>query len=117
VRKPLKEHIIFDKIAEYLNVNYIYADEPSRYSEIQDLLMSQGRNNKITSGDLAKIIPQEWLLQLREAALEVDDDRILQLISEIPSIYADSANELIRLVRQFCFDEILELTQPNIYCL
>jgi two-component system sensor histidine kinase/response regulator len=75
--------------------------------------MSQGKDDTITSGDLAKITPEDWLLQLCQAALEVDGDRIIQVITHILSAYTDIANDITKLVRRFRFDEILELAAPK----
>ena len=52
-------------------------------------------------------MPSEWLAELRQAALAVDGDRILQLSEEIPAEEQSIADLLDELVRRFCFDEIL----------
>lgn len=37
------------------------------------------------------------------------DDRLLQLLEQIPAEEQSMANQLSKLVRRLCFDEILEL--------
>jgi two-component system sensor histidine kinase/response regulator len=41
----------------------------------------------------------------------VDADKIVQLIAQIPEADLSLAEGLTELVRHFCFDEILELTE------
>lgn len=56
-------------------------------------------------------MPVEWVAELNQAALEVDAERIFQLIEQIPPTHLDLAQGLTDLVNRFCFDEILEFTQ------
>ncbi|WP_414644156.1 response regulator [Allocoleopsis sp.] len=110
VRKPFREQTIFEKMAEYLGVQYIYEqDTNSRGLQEQT---SQGDGKNLTSDDLA-VMPADWVTQLNQAAVEVDGDRILQLIEQIPASHLTLAEKLTDLVRRFCFDEILELTEEN----
>lgn len=48
----------------------------------------------------------EWIGELNQAAVEVDSDRILQLIEEIPATHPHLAAGLTDLVRSFCKDII-----------
>jgi predicted ATPase/signal transduction histidine kinase/CheY-like chemotaxis protein/tRNA A-37 threonylcarbamoyl transferase component Bud32 len=104
VRKPFPEQIIFEKMAEYLGVEYIYeaAEISAHDSQVKNQLP---RNLNVMSG--------EWKQQLYQAALEVDADKILQLITEIPSEHITLKEEITQLVTNFCFDEILAMIPEN----
>lgn len=100
IRKPFRESIIFEKMAEHLGVQYVYAD----VSEALD----QAPTPSLVPASL-QMMPPDWLADLRQAAFAIDDDRLLQLIEQIPAEEQSIANQLSELVRRFCFDEILEL--------
>jgi PAS domain S-box-containing protein len=110
VRKPFREQVIFEKMAEYLGVRYVY--EHNTDSQGMQKQMSGGKGKNLTSDDLA-VMPAEWVAQLHQAALEVDADPIFQLIEQIPQSHPALAKGLTDLVHRFRFDEILELTQEN----
>ena len=102
VRKPFREAIIFDKLTEHLGVRYVYEQEqPQEPRDTSDSVAIRPASLQTMSA--------EWIANLHQAALEVDGDRILQLIEQIPSEQRSLAEQLTELVRQFCFDEILEL--------
>ncbi|MEH2139052.1 PAS domain S-box protein [Nostoc sp.] len=109
VRKPFREQVIFEKIAEYLQVDYIYAQENSE-AEIDN----NSENIQSSILDLHSclmVMPTEWLVELNQAAFEIDAERIFQLIKQIPPTHSVWAEKLANLVRCFCFDEILDLTE------
>jgi two-component system, sensor histidine kinase and response regulator len=109
VRKPFREQVIFDKIAEHLGVSYIYDQESDRLKAQKQTSLG---HQKIAASDLAEMSP-EWIAELNQAAIEVDSDRILQLIEQIPATHTHLAAGLTDLVRRFCFDEILDLVMGN----
>ena len=101
VRKPFKEEEIFDKMAEQLGIKYLYeAEAPSK--KIQQA--------SHISPDLSPM-PPEWIASLRQAAIEVDADRIMQLVNTIPAHQSTLAEALKELVNNYCFDEIIALTE------
>jgi len=108
VRKPFHESIIFEKIAEYLGVQYIYGDFAA-----PDSTLRTASNVPLVSQDLA-IMPREWILALRQAAIQVDADLIFQLLAQIPVAHAGITEQLANLTRRFCFDELVELTEGEL---
>ncbi|AFY47540.1 PAS domain S-box [Nostoc sp. PCC 7524] len=109
VRKPFRVEVIFDKMAEYLGVKYIYATE-------QIKLPTQPQSADIPVNELSNAMlqmPPEWVEQLHQAARRVNSKHILQLIEEIPSSQAGLAKTLTNLVNDFCFEEIINLTDTN----
>lgn len=59
------------------------------------------------------IMPAQWITELNQAAVEVDAERIFQLIEQIPPTHSTLADKLANLVRSFCFDEIIDVTEEN----
>lgn len=108
VRKPFREQVIFEKMAEYLGVRYVYEQNTDTQGIQKQTSRPEGKN--LTSDDLA-VMPAEWVAQLHQAALEVDADPIFQLIEQIPQPHLTLAEGLTDLLRRFRFDEILELTE------
>ncbi|MBF2008215.1 MAG: PAS domain S-box protein [Chlorogloeopsis fritschii C42_A2020_084] len=107
VRKPFREQVLFEKIAQHLGVRYLYAQQPEAMQAQENYSQA---SPEIQFSQLSAIMSAQWLAQLRQAALEVDGDRILQLVEQIPETHSVLAEGMTDLVRRFCFDEILELT-------
>lgn len=106
VSKPFREQVIFDKLTEHIGVRFIYAEE----SENQNSEQTVGSGKDLKPSDLS-IMPSEWIAELHQASLEVDGEKINQLITQIPSSHQFLAEGLTDLVYRFCFDEIYELTE------
>ncbi len=100
VRKPFKEAEIFDKMAARLGIKYLY-DAVDTENTVRV---------SISLSDLQQM-SSEWIAALHQAAIAVDSERIMELIDEIPSNYLLLAKELNTLVREYCFDEIIALTE------
>jgi signal transduction histidine kinase/DNA-binding NarL/FixJ family response regulator len=104
VRKPFREEVIFDKMAQYLGVRYIYEEINSE--NIVDAASIQ----KLTPEALA-IMPNEWLTKLFEAATLIDEREIAQLLSQIPEEHQALAQAIQKEVNDFDFDRIMTLAQ------
>jgi GAF domain-containing protein/CheY-like chemotaxis protein len=109
VSKPLREEIIFDKIAEHLDVTYIYADrdrpEPVSEQEVGD--------RALISTELDNLEP-EWLLNLNLAVRGADEEAIFRLLTQIQPTHPTIANGIQDLVHNFQLEQILRLIQPSI---
>lgn len=103
--KPFREDLLFEKIAHHLNLRYIYEEENSSTSFPAPMLLKS-----LTTEDLS-VMPTDWVVELHLAALCVDDNRILELIEQIPATEANLANTLTDLVDNFRIDIIIDLTQ------
>ncbi len=108
VRKPFKEEEIFEKMAKYLGVRYLYekvafwAPSPEAVA-VEDL----------TPAALA-VMPTDWVLQLHHAAAEGSDDVIFQLLEQIPKDKANLSQTLADCTNNFRFDKIINLTQATL---
>ncbi|GAA6618712.1 response regulator [Scytonema sp. NUACC26] len=104
IPKPLREEILFGKIATYLGVKYIYAEENQLYSP-QSLAQSLH-----LAPDALNVMSLEWVRKLHWAAMAVDDAIVLNLIKEIPEEHSSLAQTLNRLVESFRLDIIANIT-------
>ena len=103
VRKPFKEAEIFEKMAEQLGIQYLYDTEA---------------NSTLTKSNCLQLpslesMPLEWIAALHQAAIEVDADTLLELIKQIPGDRFTLSNGLKALVNNYCFDEIIHLTEVS----
>jgi CheY-like chemotaxis protein len=104
ITKPFREEIIFEKIAHHLGVCYDYdAETPSQEADKNVLV------NQLKPYDL-KVMPRAWIEQLHEAAVALDELIIVELIEEIPQIHQTLAENLTKLVEDFHWNIIFELT-------
>ena len=113
VRKPFQESAIFEKLAQYLGVRYVYEqnDVETRYIE------SVRKDEKATSAFMLQpqslqAMSSEWVEKLHNAAASGSDLLIYQLIAQIPPENAVLAGALTDLVENFRFDLVTELAQP-----
>ncbi|MGA9380500.1 MAG: PAS domain S-box protein [Phormidium sp.] len=107
VCKPFQELELFEKMAQYLGVRYIYADKN------QSASLNSATPKKLQIEDL-KVMPTQWIEELHQAVLCVNDDIILELVKQIPETEAALANTLTDLVNNFRLDLILKLTETLI---
>ncbi|NEO91814.1 MAG: response regulator [Moorea sp. SIO3G5] len=106
VRKPFQEEEIFETMARYLGVRYVYEEKTSA------TLPQRSATEALTREALA-VMPAEWVEQLYQAANQVNNQRIFQLIEQIPSEHGPVAIALTDLVRNFRCDKIIDLTEPH----
>ena len=110
VRKPFQTHIIFEKMAEHLGIEYVYkSDSPSEATD-STAIVSDTEFIRLVKPEQLTVMPDEWLKQFHQAAVEVDTDALQQLIGQIPAEHHTLIRSLQQLVQQFCFDELIELT-------
>ncbi|OYQ64647.1 hypothetical protein B9G53_10765 [Pseudanabaena sp. SR411] len=109
VRKPFREALIFDKLAQYLGVTYLYEDESNRQLTDRDAddLETLATNLKIYLSQM----PDSWINQLHHAATLADNDLISELIKSIPESNTVLIHSLISLVDNFCYNQIMNSAQ------
>ncbi|MDF0552458.1 GAF domain-containing protein [Kamptonema sp. UHCC 0994] len=109
MRKPFQVNILFAKMEELLGVRYIYEEPiPSKpNTEMENEIVS---NNQPIELQLSQMSP-EWVEKIYDAANECCDDKILQLIEEMPIEISSAAQTLTALAQDFLFDEIIELAK------
>ncbi|MEH1907212.1 response regulator [Nostoc sp.] len=107
ITKPFIEAILFDRIAHYLGVSYRYREEALPGVDQQTLV-----HKSLTAKDLQVMSP-EWIIQANQAALDLNDDKLYNLIAQIPNQEQVLANVLKSLVDNFQLEAIATLTQTQ----
>ncbi len=105
IRKPFREEVIFEKLAQRLGVQFIYEEKkplltPSNVKSTQDL-----------SQNVLRSLPLEWVAHLYHAASMADTEETLALIQQIEAQDTHLASMLTNMVENFRFDRIMALTQ------
>jgi two-component system, chemotaxis family, sensor kinase Cph1 len=103
IGKPFTETAIFEVIARFLGVRYRYGAAVSSRPFIPT-------HQALTPQNL-QVMPVEWIAQVREAALDLRDERLLQLIGQIPKHEQWLSEALTSLVNNFQLEAIVALTQ------
>jgi signal transduction histidine kinase/DNA-binding response OmpR family regulator len=107
VRKPFREEVIFEKMSQFLGVQYLYENfDPQEQGEIVSW-------SKLTVEALA-LMPDEWLAELSEAAALIDEQLIGQLLTQIPSEHQSLAQAIQQEVADFNFDRLINLAQSAV---
>ncbi|MGB7440376.1 MAG: response regulator [Coleofasciculaceae cyanobacterium] len=109
VSKPFRQEVIFDKMAQYLGVRYVYQQESPTATTVPDVgpISIKEIQTQVT------LMPAEWLLQLHWAALELDEEQMLDLIEILKKDQPAIAKTLEDLVNDFQFEKIANLTKPT----
>jgi GAF domain-containing protein/CheY-like chemotaxis protein len=105
MHKPFNEAEIFEKMASYLGIQYIYE---SLYESIQAPVRTQ--SNTVIESCLARY-SIDWLSTFLQAAIELDEDVISLCITEISAQNPDVAQSLTELMNTLEFCQLAELAQ------
>ena len=108
--KPFKENLLYDKMAEYLNLQFVYA-ENLQLSGSQDL-SAQTASPTLVAEQLSAM-PPEWLTALHLAAQACDEEEIEQLLEQIPEAHTTLAKQISQLTHDYQFGQIKRLLQDN----
>jgi len=101
VSKPFRETELLEKIGCLLGVKYVYAEAVSVAAKPEAL-------EALTSESLAGL-PGELVHQIREATINADLDRMLELIQQGATHDARAANGLRSLAERFDYQKLLDL--------
>lgn len=105
--KPFREEILFEKMATYLGVQYIYEQE-------NQLSSPQLPAQKIPlTADALNVMPKAWVEELYQAAIALDEELLIELIKQIPETEANLANTLTDLVDNLRLDVLFDLAYAN----
>lgn len=109
VHKPIRESVIFDKMAQHLGVRYLYENVdnqgfvPKRSAPEPTAITLESTSLQEMSSD--------WIEQLYQAASRVDNPHLLRLIAEIPADQKPLAITLRDWVNSFRCDKIIDLVE------
>ncbi|MBD1918769.1 response regulator [Phormidium sp. FACHB-322] len=117
VRKPFQMQAILQKIATYLPVRYCYAAEadaaPPAPREARGAGVGVPTLAPVELGLWLQTMPPEWQLGLTQAAIAGSDDRLLELLNQMPDAPVSVAQTLTGWARNFEFDRILDCLRPR----
>lgn len=104
VRKPFLEQVIFEKMANYLGVQYVYEETAPHQPETSQSL------GKFSAESLL-VMPQEWLEKLHRAASQLNENAIARLLAEVPKEHFLLVKEIEDYVSDFEFEQIINLVE------
>ncbi len=107
VSKPFQEAVIFEKMAQYLGVRYLYAEH-------QPALLSSSESSTLLTAETLTVMSSEWVSQMHQAALQADDIQILELLNQIPLTHTSMHQALEDLVNHLQFEQIIEMTSNTL---
>lgn len=107
IRKPFRENVLFDAIARYLGVRYLY--EAQEQSSMSETFISPSALTR----EALDIMPTEWVQELYQAAVSMDDQRIMELSEQIPQSQTTLASTLRNLVDNFRLDVIIDCLEAG----
>lgn len=102
VRKPFQESIIFEMLEKHLGVQFVYEETCLYASEKVGYVLDQ---------ESLKAMPADWLEELYQASIDLDDDSVLKLIAQIPENHASLAIALTDCVKNFRLDKIIDVIE------
>ncbi|MDX2215180.1 MAG: PAS domain-containing protein [Oculatellaceae cyanobacterium bins.114] len=103
LKKPFRSNELLDKLAHYLDLHYIYADQDSPEISTQPF-------NFATA---FKTVPPSWVEQLHQVTSTGDDVAIMNLLSQLSNNHSQLTTELSHLAQRFEFDRILSILEGN----
>jgi len=115
ISKPFREETLFLKMAEYLGIEYIYAE--ANLVTDQNLNSSPDSSDETLFTSLNQLditgLSEEWFTQLETAAICGDDSIVYELIAELPPSLNNLATRLTKLTDNFQFEQITELLETR----
>ena len=113
VRKPFQEQILFDKIACYLGVHYIYQEFPQQETGGLRRYFVSEKPDSFFLGLLAQM-PQNWVQELYDAVNDVNEELAIQIVDRIWESHPTLADALKDLLADYRLDRIMYLTQSSL---
>jgi PAS domain S-box-containing protein len=104
ISKPVREAAIAQLLAKHLSVRYVYET-----AETPPLSSGQTVPMLPLTVETLQALPLEWILQFYEGIIHLNQERMLNLIAEIPPERSDLAQILRKRVQDFEYESLLEL--------
>ncbi len=110
VRKPFQEQIIFEKMAQYLGARYIYQELSIPFAAGGRRYFTSEKPDSFFLPLLAEM-PKNWLDELDDAANDVNEELVIEIVDRILDSHSTLANALKDLLDDYRLDRIVNLTQ------
>ncbi len=107
VHKPFQEAVIFEKMSQYLGLQYIY-------EEIHSENKSEAVQIEKLKPESLRVMSDQWLIDFAEASALTNENFIDQLLSQLPEENHVLVITIQKLVRNFDFDQLLKLAEEAI---
>ena len=107
VRKPFRQEVILEKMAQHLGVCYIYEE----HDELRSKNDEQTTSDFVIEASHLGVMSPEWVSQLHQAATQLNAKLIFQVIEQIPPEYDYLAKAIANLANNFRYDVIISLTK------
>ena len=106
LRKPFREHEIFDVLHRHLGIRFIYeAINPAPDADVslstQDLLTA------------VEVLPVAWATNLYEAIISLNNDQMLAIIESVRPQIPHLADTLVQWVHNFEYKKLKALVAPD----
>ena len=113
VRKPFQEQILFDKMACYLGVRYIYEELPQQGAgALRGYFVTEKPDSFF--GPLLAEMPQNWVQELYDAVNDVNEELAIQIVDRICESHPTLAEALKDLLADYRLDRIMDLTKSSL---
>ncbi len=106
LRKPLQDSILFATLAQYLSLEYIYEAQKSN-PETSSFI-----NSDTIDCTPLSTMSAEWVHEMYEATVSLDDQRVVALLEALPSSRGELIEFFHQKLHQFDFESILDLIIP-----
>lgn len=103
LHKPCKDFLIFEKIKQYLGVDFIYKTS-EKINESKD-------NNIVLNPEDFDIMPYDWWGELGNAAIIAKPKPVLNLLQQIPPDGYVLVEQIKTMVEEFRFSDIIQLVE------
>lgn len=104
LRKPFRENVLLEKIAQHLGIEYLYQESEPSPSPAEQLPV------RPLEDYLAEMKP-EWIEELYQTAIKGFDDEMVLLIDEIPDSLSPLSQQLSEWAHNFRFDCVVSLIE------
>ena len=106
IAKPFTERAIFDKLSQHLKVEFTCV------TEAKAIALDEEDRQTISTKDIDRL-PSELVRKIHEAAIAVDRDQIERAIAQIPEDKSYIAQAITKMLDNYDFDSIIELTEAK----
>ena len=108
VRKPFREHEIFEMLHKHLGIRFVYAEQPETGPE-----MGKAVDKGVLTPERLQALPEEWLVALRDAAEKLNPRTANAIIQSIREQDEPLAQALFGLVKTYRFDSLQALFEET----
>jgi len=106
VRKPFREHEIFDALQRHLGVRFVYNTATPTPGTSAGMSLKELRAQ-------VKALPDKWATNLYQAAVALNAEQMLELIESVRPQAPDLADTLAQWVRDYEYERLLTLVSPE----